>query len=199
MEVAVVTPDIVELIERAAGTRELAAAARVAGMRPMRDVAAEFVRAGQTTLEEIDRALGEAAQAPAPEAAAESEQPPHILLVEDDEVTRTVARLLLEKQGFRVAEAADGEAALKCLQADGSVDMMVLDLGLPLLDGREVLRAVRGSARTAGLPVVVLTGETQDQIEAELMDEGADDYIHKPLDPARFVARVKAALRRAAA
>jgi PleD family two-component response regulator len=200
LEVAVVTPTIVELIQSSAGTRELAAAARAAGMRPLREVAAEYVRAGLTTLEEIDRALGESAQAAAADeaAAAESEQAPHILLVDDDVVIRKTARKLLEQQGFTVVEAVDGEAALKRLQTDGSVDMMVLDLGLPKLGGREVLRAVRSAASTATLPIVVLTGETEERLESQLMDEGADDYIHKPLEPARFVSRVKAALRRAA-
>ncbi len=164
----------------------------------MRDVAADYVRAGLTTLEEIDRALGESAQAAAPEAAAETETAPHILLVDDDVVIRKTARKLLENQGFVVVEAADGDAALKRLQTDDSVDMMVLDLGLPKLGGREVLRAVRKDAKTAGLPVVVLTGETEERLESQLMDEGADDYINKPIDPKRFVARVKAALRRAA-
>ena len=197
IEVAAVTPAIQELIQNAAGTRELAAAARAAGMRPMREVALEYVRAGLTTLEEIDRALGEAAQAGAAEAA-EIELPPHILLVDDDKVVRKTARTLLEKQGYTVVEATDGDAALKCLQTDGAVDMMVLDLGLPKLGGREVLRAVRRDASTAALPVVVLTGETEERLESQLIDEGADDDIHKPIEPARFVSRVRAALRRAA-
>jgi DNA-binding response OmpR family regulator len=61
-----------------------------------------------------------------------------------------------------------------------------------------VLRAIRAAPRTAGLPVVVLTGEQQEGVEVAVMDEGADDYIRKPIEPARFVARIKAALRRAA-
>jgi DNA-binding response OmpR family regulator len=60
-----------------------------------------------------------------------------------------------------------------------------------------VLARVRQSVRTAGLPVLVLTGSIGEDTEAQLMDEGADDYIRKPLEPARFVARVRAALRRA--
>lgn len=74
---------------------------------------------------------------------------------------------------------------------------MVLDLDMPVLGGREVLARVRKSVATAGLPILVLTGSGSDDLEALLMEEGADDYIQKPLDPARFVARVKAALRRA--
>ena len=74
---------------------------------------------------------------------------------------------------------------------------MVLDLDMPVLGGREVLRSVRSSASTAGLPVVVLTGTPDAGAEIELMEQGADDYIRKPIDPPRFVTRIRAALRRA--
>ncbi|MGD0483232.1 MAG: ATPase, T2SS/T4P/T4SS family [Gemmatimonadales bacterium] len=201
LEVAVLTPEISEMIRQGVGARQLGEAARAAGMRPMREVAADLVRGGLTTLEEIDRVLGESSQAAAPEPAieppAELEKAPTILLVDDDAVVRTLARTLLERQGYRVTEAADGEAALTMLGNPDSVDLIVLDLSLPRMDGRAVLRAVRGAPATAGLPVVVLTGEQQEGVEVELMDEGADDYIRKPIEPARFVSRIKAALRRA--
>lgn len=66
------------------------------------------------------------------------------------------------------------------------------------MHGRDVLRRLRGAVATAGLPVVVLTGSSEADEEPILIEEGADDYIRKPIDPARFVARIKAALRRAA-
>ena len=202
IEVAVLTPEIGELIRQGAGARQLADAARAAGMRPMRDVAAELVRAGLTTLEEIDRVLGESAQAVAPEAAsepvAEPEKAPTVLLVDDDSLVRILARQLLERQGYQVIEAADGATALRSLLETERVELVVLDLNMPEMDGRSVLRAIRAAPRTAGLPVVVLTGEQQEGVEVEVMNEGADDYIRKPIEPARFVARIKAALRRAA-
>jgi len=74
---------------------------------------------------------------------------------------------------------------------------MVLDLDMPGMGGREVLTRVRKTVATAGLPVLVLTGSSSEDLEAQLMDDGADDYIRKPFEPGRFVARVKAALRRA--
>jgi DNA-binding response OmpR family regulator len=75
--------------------------------------------------------------------------------------------------------------------------VVVLDLDMPRLGGREVLRRLRAEVATAGLPVVVLTGSESEGLEVELMEEGADDYVRKPIDPPRFVARVRAALRRA--
>jgi DNA-binding response OmpR family regulator len=69
---------------------------------------------------------------------------------------------------------------------------------MPNLDGREVLRQMRSAVATAAIPVIVLTGSDDSDTEVALMNEGADDYLRKPLDPARFVARVKAVLRRVA-
>ena len=116
LEVAVLTPEISEMIRQGVGARQLGEAARAAGMRPMREVAADLVRNGLTTLEEIDRVLGESAQAttpesaggPATEAPAEPDKAPTVLLVDDDGIVRALARTLLERQGYRVLEAADG-------------------------------------------------------------------------------------------
>ena len=162
-------------------------------MRPLRDVAVERVKQGDTTLQEIERVLGGSGEdVPAAAPAA-----PHLLLVDDDPVARALARSVLEKNGFRISEAVDGAAALERLESSPDFALMVLDVEMPRLSGREVLARVRKSVHTAALPVLVLTGSTGDEIEAQLMEEGADDYIRKPLEPARFVARVKAALRRA--
>jgi DNA-binding response OmpR family regulator len=108
-----------------------------------------------------------------------------------------LARVLLEKNGFRVAEVGDGPAAIEYFAAGAECGLVVLDLDLPTLSGLDVLRTIRGAASTAGVPVVVLTGSEGDEAEVDAMNAGADDYIRKPLEPARFVARVKAALRRA--
>jgi DNA-binding response OmpR family regulator len=76
-------------------------------------------------------------------------------------------------------------------------DLMVLDLDMPTLGGREVLKAARASLSTAGLPVVVLTGTSDPDAELHVLEAGADDFIRKPLDPRIFMTRVKAVLRRA--
>ena len=127
----------------------------------------------------------------------DDEAAPHVLVVDDDGASRAIARGLLEREGYRVSEAADGSESLVMLARGEAFDLMVLDLDMPTLGGRETLRAVRGSVSTAGLPVVVLTGTQDPQAEIELMEQGADDYIRKPIDPPRFVTRVKATLRRA--
>lgn len=191
-EVFLPTPQILETVATGATAQELQRFATAAGMRPMREVALEKVRLGTSTLQEVERVLGEGIA----EAPAATDQL-HILLVDDDPTIRTLARVLLEKNGFRVAEVGDGPAAMEHLAAGGECGLVVLDLDLPTLSGLEVLRRIRSSTSTAGVPVVVLTGSEGDEVEIDAMNAGADDYIRKPLEPARFVARVKAALRRA--
>jgi CheY-like chemotaxis protein len=123
---------------------------------------------------------------------------PHILVVDDDGTNRMIVRAVLEKEGYQITEAADGDAALEILKLGVPFDLMVLDLDMPKVSGDEVLTEVRSSLSTAGLPVVVLTGTTDPDAEYRLLEKGADDYIRKPLDPPRLAVRVKAALRRAA-
>jgi CheY-like chemotaxis protein len=122
---------------------------------------------------------------------------PRILVVDDDIVIRGLAVTLLSKEGFEVTEVGDGASALAAASTGPAFDLMILDLGLPRLDGREVLRRVRSEPSMRKLTVIILTQSADETLEAALMDEGADDYVRKPIDPARFLARVKAVLRRA--
>ena len=191
-EVFLPTPAILELVAKGATVQELQRAATATGMRVMREVALEKVRQGTSTLQEVERVLGEGISETAPAI-----DQPRILLVDDDPTVRTLARLLLEKNGFRVTEVGDGPEAIEHFTAGEECALVVLDLNLPTLSGLEVLDRLRSSASTAGVPVVVLTGSEGDDAEIDAMNAGADDYIRKPLEPARFVARVKAALRRA--
>ena len=176
---------------------EVMVGATPAGMRPMREAALERVAAGETTLEEVERVLGSAGAGGGEEAPATAPASPHILVVDDDNVNRVMAKAVLEKGGFRVSEAKDGVEALEQLEHLADVQVMVLDLDMPRMGGAEVLEKVRHAKATAALPVIVLTGSESGDTEVEIMDRGADDYVRKPIDGPRFVARVKAALRRA--
>ena len=233
LQVFTVTPGIEGLIANDASHGRLLLSAQSAGMRTLRKVGAERVRDGVTTLDELERVLGDvdvgstdagagetalpaehepdvqpepavSAPAPAPKRGAENGAPAEApaaepitaLVVDDDAGTRIIARALLESLGHEVTEASDGEAALEMLR-DGEFGLLVLDLEMPRTGGREVLSAVRRQVRSAGIPVIVLTGALDPAVEIEVLDAGADDYIHKPLDPSRFLTRVKATLRRA--
>ena len=120
-----------------------------------------------------------------------------ILVVDDDPEDRLLVRTILQKHGFVVEEVRDGDQALQRIASGEPPALVVLDLEMPTLGGREVLAALRSSGTTGALPVIVLTGSPDPEDEYRLMEEGADDYLRKPLDPPRFIARVKAALRRA--
>ncbi|MEO8945537.1 MAG: ATPase, T2SS/T4P/T4SS family [Gemmatimonadaceae bacterium] len=191
-EVLVNSPDFHEKLARSAPSAELQRAAEKGGMRPIREVALGQVVVGETTLDEVERVLGEG------EAPPERDEKQRILVVDDDAVTRELAVGVLKASGFAVEQATDGQAALDMLSRDTHYSLVTLDLGMPRVDGLEVLRQMRSNANTAGLPIIVLTSADSEEAEVNLMNEGADDYLRKPLDPARFIARVRAVLRRAA-
>ncbi len=120
-----------------------------------------------------------------------------ILIVDDDPEDRLLVRTILNKHGFEVEEARDGDEALETIGTGDRHALVVLDLEMPTVGGREVLSQLRSSGSTMALPVIVLTGSPDPEDEYRLMEGGADDYLRKPLDPPRFIARIKAALRRA--
>jgi DNA-binding response OmpR family regulator len=115
-----------------------------------------------------------------------------ILVVDDEPKIAALARDYLEHAGFAVVTAADGRAALEAVGRTRP-DLVVLDLGLPEVDGLDVTRAIR---RDSSLPIVMLTAR-DDEIDKLLgLELGADDYLTKPFSPRELVARVKAVLRR---
>lgn len=119
-----------------------------------------------------------------------------VLVVDDEPSARFVVRSLLEKRGFDVVEAEDGLDALDRLAGESSVGLVVADLNMPNLDGLELIWELRGTNRWAHLPVIVVTGAVDEILETQLLEEGASDYIRKPVDPRLFLARVEATLRR---
>lgn len=119
-----------------------------------------------------------------------------VLVVDDDRGARLMAATVLTRKGFGVVEAGDGAEALDVIAARSDVRLVVADLDMPGMGGLELVRRLKASASTVHLPVVMLTGAEDPLAEASLIEEGADDYIRKPLDPRLFLARVRATLRR---
>ncbi|MFJ2743537.1 response regulator [Streptomyces sp. NPDC087440] len=122
---------------------------------------------------------------------------PHVLLIEDDASVRDGMELVLRRHGYDVDTAATGEEALALLDGDrgAKVELVVLDLMLPGLDGFEVCRRIR--TRTTTLPVIMLTARGDDQDIVTGLEAGADDYVVKPVTAPVLEARIRAALRRA--
>jgi DNA-binding response OmpR family regulator len=119
-----------------------------------------------------------------------------ILLVDDETAITANLAPFLERAGFVVATAADGETALRLFQ-EFQPDLTVLDVLMPRLDGREVLRRIRHSGNWT--PVILLTQVGSPAERAVALDEGADDYLNKPFEPYELVARIRAVLRRSRA
>jgi DNA-binding response OmpR family regulator len=162
----------------------------------LREGALDRVRAGETTLEEVERVLGEVTD-DGVAVASTAAGPPTILLADDDAMLRYLATSILEAGGYRVVQVRDGVDALEVIATGQDVSLLVTDLHMPNMNGEELVTRLRSRANTSLLPMIVLTGSDEYETEARLMDAGADDYIRKPIDPPRFLARVKAALRRA--
>lgn len=130
------------------------------------------------------------------DAAVWDEEPSRVLVVDDEESARLLVRSLLEKKGFSTVEAADGIEALEVIRERQDIGLAVVDLDMPHMDGLELMWRLREAREWARLPVIVVTGENDEIVETKIMEEGADDYIRKPVDPRLFLARVEATLRR---
>ena len=195
MEVLSVGIRMQEAIELRKGPATLTMLARQGGMRTMHDVAFDWVREGRTTLDEVERVLGQ----PDDEPERDGDRgPTRILVVDDDAEARTMLRGLLEGAGYEVQEASDGQEALDALTGFHDFSLVVLDLKMPRVSGHEVLERLRSSADTYATPVLIRTGTGTDEDEASLLEAGADDYVRKDADATRTLARVRAVLRRSA-
>ncbi|MBZ0303951.1 MAG: response regulator transcription factor [Anaerolineae bacterium] len=124
-----------------------------------------------------------------------------ILVVDDEPTIREVVRRYLERDGYKVQEAADGDTALDLLRAQAP-DLMVLDIMLPGIDGLSITRRLRDTDSPGGLiterevPIIILTARTGEHDRIQGLELGADDYVTKPFSPQELVARVRAVLRR---
>jgi len=118
------------------------------------------------------------------------------MLIEDEKEIRELIRYNLERNGFQVYAAADGEEGLQRLRASHP-DVLVLDLMLPGRSGLDVLRELRDSPKTRDLPVIILTARSAEMDRLLGFEHGADDYLTKPFSPNELVARLRALLRRA--
>ncbi len=118
----------------------------------------------------------------------------HILVVDDERSIRRLLHMYLTDAGYTVAEAADGREALAQIR-QGGIDLVLLDLMLPEIDGFEVTRRLRD---IVNVPVIMITARSEEAHRVTGLELGADDYVTKPFSPLEVVARVRAVLRRTA-
>jgi DNA-binding response OmpR family regulator len=117
-----------------------------------------------------------------------------ILVVEDDRPVQKILSRLFESEGYRVEACGDGQSALNAFRK-GPLTAVILDLGLPVLSGKDVCREIR--RESPYLPVIVVSARAEELDKIVLLELGADDYVTKPFSPIELLARVRAAIRRA--
>ncbi|MDP9434589.1 MAG: diguanylate cyclase, partial [Actinomycetota bacterium] len=123
-----------------------------------------------------------------------TDRAPRVLLADDSATVRWIARTVLEAAGYDVVEALDGAQALACARS-APVDVVVLDIEMPVMDGYEAVQALKADPATADVPVVFLTGRSAGDDLVRALDLGGHDYLRKPPDADELLARVTAAVR----
>lgn len=117
--------------------------------------------------------------------------PKTILTVDDSPSIRMLLRYALIGQGYAVAEAEDGVAALEWLAANAAPDAMITDINMPRMDGFDLVEAVRARGQHKGMPIFVLSTESSDEKMARARNAGADGWIVKPFNPAQLVSVIR--------
>ena len=120
-----------------------------------------------------------------------SAAPPRVLVIDDEPPIRKLLRMGLSAEGYQVIEAPSGKAALE--QIPQKPDLIILDLGLPDMQGLDLLRTMR--ERNEGVPIVVLSSRADETAKVQALDFGADDYVTKPFGMNELLARIRAAMR----
>ncbi|WP_033066950.1 response regulator transcription factor [Thalassospira australica] len=121
---------------------------------------------------------------------------PKVLIAEDEETIVESLTFLMEKEGYEVSVATDGQTAINMIARD-TPDMVLLDVMMPVRDGFEVVRAVRGDSSTQKIPIMMLTAKTREVDRRKGLELGVDDFVTKPFSTRDVVSRVKALLERA--
>lgn len=119
-----------------------------------------------------------------------------ILITDDDKDIAALLGIYMNNEGYKVVTAYDGEQALAALRDNDDVDLMILDVMMPKMDGIQVVKEVR---KTSDLPILMLSAKTSDTDKIKGLVNGADDYVTKPFNPLEVMARVKSLLRRSQA
>lgn len=113
-----------------------------------------------------------------------------VLLVEDNEDNRTIYRVMLEHSGFTVLEAGDGEEGIRQARQERP-DAVLMDVGIPLIDGWEATRILKQDPETASIPIIALTAHALEQDREKALDVGCDGYLAKPIEPRAVVEEVR--------
>jgi len=203
-----ISPEISRAIHDDAGEAQLEKLAREHGFVSLEEAGLKLVEEGITTLEELERVVGllehqvlkpevEKPKAFKPETLKEAGviQKRKLLLVDDDADLRSLYSHILKMQMFDVSQAVDGQAALESVY-EHIPDVIVLDLMMPRMNGKEVLERLRSNPQTRNIPVLMLTATSSEDAELESIKGGADDFVSKASRTEVIVARINRLLNR---
>lgn len=118
------------------------------------------------------------------------------MIVEDDEKIAFLLDFLLAREGYNILKAGDGKKASELIASGDPPDLVLLDLMLPFKDGYQLLAEIRGKESWKSVPVIMLTAKSQSQEVARALEEGANEYLVKPFQPAELLARLKRFLKK---
>uniref|UniRef100_A0A7C4RRC6 Response regulator n=1 Tax=Desulfatirhabdium butyrativorans TaxID=340467 RepID=A0A7C4RRC6_9BACT len=217
-EVLMITPSIREILDKNVSGVQIRKVAEREGFTVLsKDGISKAVR-GLTTIEEVMRvappeleedpekvvaplppkapSVVETPEPVTPESKESGESGPiKILIVDDNIVILKVLRGILESSGYTVISAADGKEALKAVHLE-KPDLIITDYMMPEMDGKELIQKLKAQLATRYIPIIMLTSKDEVDSEVEVIDAGADDYLVKPANPKRLLARIKRLLAR---
>lgn len=194
-EILRVSENIRSLISEKATEDEIFNAARDAGLKPLVSAGMEKVAKGITTLEEISTVVGIREEEKVIQKSSQTGKKLKILIADDDEdILRVLAKRLTDA-GYDVVKARDGKEAVEYAHKE-KPDVTIMDVTMPQMNGFEAAKELRSKLETAVIPIILLTGRQDKESELKGIDAGADDYITKPFDSDKLLARIKMLLRR---
>ncbi len=185
---------IQDLIGQKVAASVLSQEAQSCGMKSLAESGMQKVALGLTTLEEVSRVAVLDMMEDLVEEQPKRERP-LVLVVDDEDNIRKVVGMRLKTAGFDIIEACNGvEAVEKSIR--NQPDLIVMDVMMPIMDGFEATKQIRSELKTAAIPIVMLTAKGDANSEVQGLDAGADDYIAKPFDGVRLLARIKLLLKK---
>ncbi|MFC1755642.1 response regulator, partial [Thermoproteota archaeon] len=197
-EILTINEEIKKLVANSSSEDLIYKEAVKSGFKPFVESGIEKVAKGLTTLDEILKVLGASRIEKADPVPAETNQGvAKILIVDDEDDVLKVLEKRFKTEGFQVVKAGNGNEAVEQTLRE-KPDLIVMDVMMPELDGYEATKILRSRLETASIPIVMLTAKREKDSELKGFDSGADDYISKPFDKDKLLARVKMLLKRRA-
>ncbi len=190
-----ITEKLKSLITRKSPEDLIFKEASKSGLRLLAESGMKKVASGRTTLEEVARVAEVVEEEGIPERPGEARENPKILVADDEEENLKILEIRLSNAGYEVIKARDGREAVEYAFKE-KPDLIVMDVMMPNMDGFEATKTLRSKLATAAIPILMLTAKRDKESELKGLDVGADDYLTKPFDKDKLLARIRMLLRR---